>query len=100
MTPRRTQRVVSTGRIVIDGYKAESWFISLVQPSTVEFTNLVGGRLYCLLFVQSGGNTVTWPAGINAAPLDLRGKTVSVQAFIADGSAPYSCKAISAMVYA
>lgn len=99
MTSRRTKRIVSTGRILIDGYQAESWFISLAQPSTVEFMNLVGGRLYCLLFVQSGGNTVTWPANVNAAALDPRSKTISVQTFFANGSAPDSCEAISAMAY-
>ena len=88
---RRTKRIVSTGRILIDGYQAESWLISLTQPSTVAFTNLVGGRLYCLLFVQSGGNTVAWPANVNAAALDLRAGTVSVQTFFANGSAADSC---------
>ena len=88
MTNRRLKFVNATGFVLIDGNQAESWFITVAQPSRVQFRNIIAGRLYTLLFMQQGGgDKITWPPGTNAAPVNLAMESITVQTFIGSAAA-------------
>lgn len=99
MTHRRLKVIVATGDIVIDGYQGETWFIVLSRDVKLSFRHLVGGRLYTLVILQSGDKQVAWPAYANAATLDPRSGSLSVQTFFANGQGDTYCQSISAMTY-
>jgi hypothetical protein len=97
MTNRKLKRMVTTGDVIIDGYQADTWFISLTRNVNLNFKHMVAGRLYTILLIQTGDKLVNWPANVNAASLDPRKGSISVQTFFA--SDPATCQSISAMTY-